>query len=250
MSAPDVVVTDDGAVRTVTLNRPHRLNAFTAATYRALADALAAAGTDVGVAVVVLLGAGRSFSSGVDLEALAAAEDAGDLRSEFDTLVCTLAGFPKPLLAAVQGSAVGFGMTLLLHADVVLAADDARFRPPFTALGTAPEAASSWLLPRLVGYQRAAELLFTSRWVSAAEAVDLHLVARRCPPDRLNSEVTAAAQEIAALPTAAVQAAKRLLRADWPRGVRDALDREYAAAAELAAVLRLPDRRGAVPDPG
>jgi len=245
---PDVLITDDGAVRTITLNRPHRLNAFTAATYRALADILAAAGTDDGVAVVVLLGAGRSFSSGVDLKALAAAEDTGDLRREFDTLVGTLAGFPKPLLAGVQGSAVGFGMTLLLHADVVLAADDARFRPPFTVLGTAPEAASSWLLPRLVGYQRAAELLFTSRWVSADEAVHLHLVARCCRPDRLNSEVTALAQEIAALSPAAVQAAKRLLRADWPRGVRDALDREYAATAELHAELRPPGRRGPDPD--
>lgn len=119
-------VADHETVRTLTLCRPSRLNAFTSASYRALAAALSAAARDHEVRVVELVGAGRAFSSGVDLDALAAAADPAEYRDSFALLLRELSAFPKPLLAGVHGAAVGFGMTILLHADVVVVADDAR----------------------------------------------------------------------------------------------------------------------------
>jgi len=172
-----VLASDDGPVRTLTLNRPTRLNAFTSASYRRLAQLLHDAGENPDVLVVVLRGHGRAFCSGVDVEELGVegGEGGQKLGETFDALVKELLGFAKPLVAAVHGPAVGFGATILLHCDVVLVADDARLRFPFTSLSTAPEAGSSALLPAIVGPQRAAELLFTSRWIDAAEAVSYGL---------------------------------------------------------------------------
>ncbi|HEY3811161.1 MAG TPA: enoyl-CoA hydratase/isomerase family protein, partial [Acidimicrobiales bacterium] len=145
----DVVLTaDEGAVRVLTLNRPARLNAFTAASYRSLAESLDAADEAPAVRVVVLVGAGRGFSSGVDLDAIPTDGDSSSELSEtFDGLLESLLRFSKPLIAGVHGVAVGFGATVLLHCDVVLVAEDSRIRMPFTVLGTAPEAGSSLLLP-------------------------------------------------------------------------------------------------------
>lgn len=154
---------DENGVRTLVFNRPARLNAFTAASYRMLAAALNEAADDDSVRVVELVGAGRAFSSGVDLDALAAA-DTDEYADAFAVLLPALTEFPKPLLAGVHGAAVGFGTTILLHADVVVVADDARLRLPFAQLGTVPEAASSVLLPAQVGLQRATELVLTGRW--------------------------------------------------------------------------------------
>ena len=165
---------DENGVRTLVFNRPARLNAFTAASYRMLAAALNEAADDDSVRVVELVGAGRAFSSGVDLDALAAA-DTDEYADAFAVLLPALTEFPKPLLAGVHGAAVGFGSTILLHADVVVVADDARLRLPFAQLGTVPEAASSVLLPAQVGLQRATELILTGRWMDAAEAVRLGL---------------------------------------------------------------------------
>jgi enoyl-CoA hydratase/carnithine racemase len=137
-----VLATDDGPVRTLTLNRPTRLNAFTSASYRRLAQLLHEAGEHPDVLVVVLRGQGRAFCSGVDLEELGTevAEGGQRLGETFDALVKELLSFAKPLVAAVHGPAVGFGATILLHCDVVLVADDARLRFPFTSLSTAPNA--------------------------------------------------------------------------------------------------------------
>ena len=237
VSVCGVTVVDDDGVRTVMLDRPARLNAFTAASYRALAAALEAAVRDETIRVVELVGAGRAFSSGVDLDALAGTADPDEYREAFAVLLETLIVFPKPLVAGVHGAAVGFGATILLHADVVLVADDARLRLPFTALGTAPEAGSSVLLPALVGPQRAAELLLTSRWIDAAEAVASGLAARRCAGADLRSELRQLAREIAARPPEAVAAARRLLRSGRAELVRAALEREDDAARELRAEL-------------
>jgi len=234
-----VLVEDEGPVRMLTLHRPERLNAFTAASYRLLSELLRRADDDPGVRVVVLRGAGRAFSSGVDLHALATRPDDGarELGVHFDELVETLASLRTPLVAAVHGPAVGFGATLLLHCDLVVLADDARLRFPFTSLRTAPEAGSSVLLPAAVGMQRAAGLLFTSRWLGAAEAVDIGLALRHCPPDRLSDEVLELAGDIAAQPPDAVAAAKRLLRAGRVDAVRAASARERLEASHLREVL-------------
>ena len=229
---------DDGGIRVVTLNRPHRHNAFTADGYRTLAGLLAESAADDDVRVVMLTGAGTGFCSGVDLAELAAAE--GDL-SEFDTtfhaLLRTLTTFPKPLLAVVHGAAVGFGFTVLLHCDIVVVAQDARMCAPFAALGTAPEAGSSHLLPRLVGPQRAAELLLTGRWLTAEEAVQWGLATRVVTSGTALEEGLALARSIAEHPPAAVAEAKRLLLRGRSDEIAAAITAEGRGAAALAGVL-------------
>lgn len=232
-----MLASDDGLVRTLTLNRPTRLNAFTAASYRRLAQLLRDAAENPNVLVVVLRGQGRAFCSGVDLEELGDEGGQGGqkLGEAFDALVKELLGFAKPLVAAVHGPAVGFGATILLHCDVVLVADDARLRFPFTSLSTAPEAGSSALLPAIVGPQRAAELFFTSRWIDAAEAVSYGLALFRCPRQQLDAEVGDLAERIAQQPGAAVASTKRLLRADRMQMVSAASRRERAEAGWLSS---------------
>lgn len=232
-----VLAVDHGRVRTLTLNRPTRLNAFSSASYRRLAQLLHDAAENPDIVVVVLRGEGRAFCSGVDLEELGDEEGQGGRRlgETFDALIKELLGFAKPLVAAVHGPAVGFGATILLHCDVVLLADDARLRFPFTSLSTAPEAGSSALLPAAVGPQRAAELLFTSRWIDAAEAVRYGLALSSCPRERLGAEVDALAERIAQQPAAAVVSAKRLLRADRMNMVSAASRRERAEAGWLSS---------------
>lgn len=241
-----VLATDDGPVRTLTLNRPTRLNAFTSASYRRLAQLLHDAAENPGVLVVVLRGQGRAFCSGVDLEELSDEAGQGGLRlgETFDALIKELLGFGKPLVAAVHGPAVGFGATILLHCDVVMVADDARLRFPFTSLNTAPEAGSSALLPAVVGPQRAAELLFTSRWIDATEAVRYGLAVSSCPREELDAEVGVLAERIAQQPAAAVASAKRLLRAERMKTVSAAGRRERAEAAWLSSRFGPPGSTG------
>ena len=241
-----VLASDDGPVRTLTLNRPTRLNAFTSASYRRLAQLLHDAAENPDVLVVVLRGQGRAFCSGVDVEELGVEGGQGGqkLGETFDALVKELLGFAKPLVAAVHGPAVGFGATILLHCDVVLVADDARLRFPFTSLSTAPEAGSSALLPAIVGPQRAAELLFTSRWIDAAEAVSYGLALSRCPREELDAEVGGLADRIAQQPGAAVASTKRLLRADRMQMVSAASRRERAEAGWLSSKFGPPGSAG------
>jgi enoyl-CoA hydratase/carnithine racemase len=227
----EIVVAGDGRVRILTLNRPDRINAFTASSYRRLARALDEADASSEVAVVLIEGAGRGFSGGVDLASVGADDDA--LSECFDDLLESLIRFTKPLLAAVHGAAVGFGATLLLHCDIVLVGDTARLRLPFTALGTTPEAASSALLPQLVGLQRASDLLLTSRWVTGTEAAQIGLAARCYPEETLHVEAMALAHALTELPDAALVTAKRLVRDGAADVVRAALSRESAAARSL-----------------
>jgi len=228
---PEIMVSDEGRVRIVTLNRPDRINAFTASSYRSLARVLDDAETDADVSVVLMEGAGRGFSSGVDLASVG--EDDVALSQCFDDLLDSLIRFSKPLLAAVHGVAVGFGATILLHCDIVMVADTARLRLPFTALGTTPEAASSALLPLLIGSQRAADLLLTSRWITGTEAARMGLAARSYPQESLHSEAHALARELTGLPDAALVTVKRLVKDGTADVARQALDRERAAANSL-----------------
>jgi enoyl-CoA hydratase/carnithine racemase len=226
---------DNGAVRTLQIDRGSRKNAFDQAQYRGLADALVAAAVDDSVHVVVVTGTGDAFSAGQDLEemaALAAGTSTGSADG-FPALLAALEAFPKPLIAAVNGVAVGIGMTMLLHCDIVLVADTARMRVPFSELGVPPEAGSSVLFADAVGWHQAAELLFTSRWVSAAEAVQMGLALRVVPAAELTDSAAELAESIAARSPWAVQTAKRLLLAGRGSRVQDARRREDAAFAEL-----------------
>ncbi|MGH3967011.1 MAG: enoyl-CoA hydratase/isomerase family protein, partial [Mycobacterium sp.] len=150
-------IDDDNRVRTLTLNRPKALNAFNEALYEATAGALLAAADDPEIAVVLLTGAGRAFSAGADLNEMQTRITDPQLGggSGFTTMIDALSRFPKPLICAVNGVGVGIGATILGYADLAFMSSTARLKCPFTSLGVAPEAASSYLLPHLVGRQNA-----------------------------------------------------------------------------------------------
>jgi enoyl-CoA hydratase/carnithine racemase len=225
-----------GPVRVLTLERPEVLNAFDTALYRATAAALDAARDDDDVHVVVLTGAGRAFSSGQDLGEMARLATGEQSGSGFPALLDALQAFDKPLVAAVNGAAIGIGFTLLPHCDLVLVADTARFRTPFAEMGVPPEAASSVLFPERMGAQQAARVLFTSAWLSAEEAVDLGIALRVVPAADLLDEALALAGQVAANPLPALRAIKGALLAGRNAAVTAA--RRYEEQA-FAAVLGL-----------
>jgi enoyl-CoA hydratase/carnithine racemase len=224
-----VLVENRGRVRILTLNRPDRKNAFNDDLYDGVAEALTSAADDPQVAVVVITGAEGAFSAGQDLGAMADSHVAADGSPRgFVPFVDVLQAFPKPLLAAVNGVAVGVGVTMLLHCDLVVAADTARFRTPFVSLGIVTEAGSSMLFPALLGWQETARLLFTSDFVDAAEAARIGLVWRVVPADELHAEVMGLADQIAAMPVSILVANKRLLIDARIDAVKAARQREEA----------------------
>jgi enoyl-CoA hydratase/carnithine racemase len=235
----DVSIVDGVAV--LTMNRPERKNAFDRRQYEELGRRLDAIAADDAIRVAVLTGAGAAFSSGQDLkemgelaERAARGEVANnDGTTGFTILLDALQRFPKPLVAAVNGVAVGIGMTLLPYCDIVLVAQSARLRVPFSELGVPPEAGSSVLFADVVGWQRAAELLLTSRWVSSDEAVEIGLALRSCPDASVLDEALVLAREIASKSPYSTRVIKELMVAG--RGTRstDARAREEALFATL-----------------
>ena len=191
MSDPVLQVHDDGRVRLITLDRPDALNAFNEALYDATAEALIDAAAAPEVAVVVLTGTGRAFSAGTDVAEMAARTvDPDGFQAGthgFPGLIDQLTEFPKPLLCAVNGMALGIGATLLGYAELVVMSTDARIRCPFTDLAVAPEAASSYLFPRLLGHQQASWLLMSSEWFSAEDCERMGLAWRVTAPERAPS---------------------------------------------------------------
>lgn len=224
-----VEVEDGDGIRVVTFCRPEVRNAFDFAMYRAVTGALEEATADDSLRAVVLTGAGGSFSSGQDLDemaAIAAGDGPPGVEGGFRGMLHAVAACPKPLLAAVAGPAVGLGFTLLAHCDLVLVAESARLRVPFAELGVPAEAASSYLFPLRMGWQQAARILLTGDWVSGPEAVDLGIALRACPDDRVLEETVALARRLAALPPHAVQEIKRLMWAGQAEAVAAARARE------------------------
>jgi enoyl-CoA hydratase/carnithine racemase len=236
---PPILAIEDvegGAVRIVRFNRPDARNAFNFALYDAVTDAITDAAVSSEVHVVVLTGTGSAFSAGQDLKEMAqivTGEATLEAAKGFRGLLDAVQSFEKPLLAAVNGVGVGLGFTLLAHCDLVFMADDARLRVPFAELGVPPEAASSYLFPLTMGWQRAAHLLFTGTWMGAREAVDAGIALAHFPEASLLDETLAVAAAIAAAPIDAVMASKRLLLATRREHVIAARDREDAAFVEL-----------------
>lgn len=227
---------DEQRVRTLTLDRPDALNAFDEELYDATADALLAAADDPGVAVVLLTGAGRAFSAGTDLVEMHRMSTDPDFqrgRHGFPGLLDALVAFPKPLVVAVNGVGLGIGATVLGFADLAFMSSTARLKCPFTSLGVAPEAASSYLFPRLVGHQAAAWMLLSSEWFSADEALAAGLVWRVCEPDDLLAEARRHAEVLARRPVASLVAVKQAMTAPLRAGIDAARERENAAFAEL-----------------
>lgn len=232
-----VRVESDGRVRRLVLDAPERLNALTAADYRALRAGLEDAAADESVGAVVLTGTGRAFSAGADrslVDGSASSEGRREAGEEFDALLAAFAECDLPIVAAVNGLAVGFGATILLHCDLVVLAESARLRFPFTALGIVPEAGSSALLPARGPWGPVAWALLSSEWVDADEAVRLGVAWRVVPDDHLAEEVAEAAATLAGLDRSAVTATKRLLVAGRDDVVRSAMARELDAMAALA----------------
>jgi enoyl-CoA hydratase/carnithine racemase len=241
---------DRDRARLLTFNRPDRANAFNEELYHAAADALRAAASDDDVAVVVFTGAGKAFCAGTDLLEMAETVDAGvdaggsggtTSRSGFPAFVDQLQEFPKPLLAAVNGAAVGLGFTMLAHCDIVFVSDRARLLAPFTNMGVAPEAASSYLLPRRMGRQRASVSLFTSDWISAEDAVATGLAVQQCRPESLVDDTMELATRIAAKSLPSLMATKRLLLDAEREGIARARMLENQAFAELLALPNAKD---------
>ena len=208
-----VTVKDSGPVRTVRMNRPDKKNALTATMYEAMATALEDANGHTHIRCVVIAGGPGAFSAGNDLAEFSQAAASGKgLAPSATRFLYALAQSERPLVAAVQGLAVGVGTTMLLHCDHVVAGDDARFSTPFVALGLVPEAASSLLAPRLMGHRRAFELLVMGRTLDAVAAQACGLVNASVPPGDVDAEAMKAADHIAALPAEAVAASRRLMR--------------------------------------
>jgi enoyl-CoA hydratase/carnithine racemase len=223
-------------VRVIAFNRPEVRNAFDTTMYQEVTAALRAADSDEAVGAVVLTGRGTAFTSGQDLAEMAAiatgtaVEGAGQ---GFMGLLDCLIDLSVPLLAAVNGVAVGLGFTLLPHCNLVLVDAEARLRVPFAELGVPPEAASSLLFPALMGWQQAARVLLTSEWVSAPELVELGLALQVCDAGSVLSETVALAARIAAHPRGATRASSSLVRAARRDAVVEANRREQGAFASL-----------------
>ena len=230
MMRETVLVEHDGGVAVVTWNRPRQRNAFNQRMWSEGRDTLRELLDDGRVRAVIVTGAGDAFSAGQDLGEMTSAPAEGE--HGFPGFMETLIGFDKPLIAAVNGVGVGIGLTMLLHCDIVYVSERARLRVPFVPLGVVPEAASSYLLPAIVGWQRAAEVLFTADWIDATRAVELGIASRLYPAAELLPAARAIAARIATGPLGAIRHTKRLLLATRAEQVRAARAREDAAFAE------------------
>lgn len=207
-----VLVHEAAGIMRIHLNRPEKKNALTQAMYHTMNQALLAANTRTDeIAAVLITGAGETFCAGNDLADFLRQEELTATAPVFQFLT-TLATIQVPVVAAVQGHAIGIGTTLLLHCDLVYAADNAQFALPFVNLGLVPEAASSQLLPLLCGHVKAAELLLLGEPFSAARAEQLNVVNQVLPASELEKRVEEVIQALAVQPKASLREAKRLLK--------------------------------------
>ena len=207
----DILVHTEAGVTTITLNRVDKKNSITTAMYATMADALDQAQADAAVRVVLLQGDVTIFSAGNDIGDFLNKPPAGEQSPVFRFLH-GIAAFPKPIVAAVCGPAVGIGTTMLLHCDLVYAGDNAAFSLPFVNLGLCPEAASSLLLPQMFGYHRAAEALLLGEPFMAEAALEIGLVNRIVPPTEVNAMAQTQARKLAAKPLTSLVETKRLMK--------------------------------------
>ncbi len=207
----DILVHSEAGVMTITFNRLERKNSITAAMYGAMADALATAESDKAIRVVVFQGHETVFSAGNDIGDFLNHPPAG-MDSPVFRFLRGIATFSKPLVAAVCGPAVGVGTTMLFHCDLVYAGDNAAFSMPFVNLGLCPEAASSLLVPQMLGYHRAAEALLLGEPFMAEAALEVGLVNRVVPPTEANGVAQGVARKLAAKPISSLVETKRLMK--------------------------------------
>jgi len=207
----DILIHTENGISTLTFNRVDKKNSITQAMYAALADGMEAAAANPEVRVVVFQGHETVFSAGNDLADFLNNPPAGDDAPVFRFLRA-IASFPKPVVAAVCGPAVGIGTTMLFHCDLVYAGDNAAFSLPFVNLGLCPEAASSLLVPQMLGYHRAAEALLLGEPFMAEAALEVGLVNRVVPPSEAHALAQSVAAKLAAKPASSLAVTKRLMK--------------------------------------
>lgn len=227
----DIIAERSGKVLRIQLNRPDKKNAMTSSMYLTMAELLEDATKDDQIRVALWYGAGDSFCAGNDIEDFIKNPPAsGD--SPQSRLMNALLNFEKPLVAAVQGAAIGGGTTMLGHCDFVYAGESAKFQLPFVNLGLVPEFGSSYLLPLRFGYVRAAELVLLGHPFGALRAVDLGLATSVVPDQKLLATATETAEALAMKPAGGVQAAKRLMKETFRAQLEQAVKSENEAFAE------------------
>ena len=228
----EILQHQDAGVLTLTFNRVERKNSINVAMYDALATAIAQAADDAATRVVVIQGHETVFSAGNDIEDFLKNKPAGDDSPVFRFLR-GIAAFPKPLIAAVCGPAVGIGTTMLFHCDLVYAGDNAAFSMPFVNLGLVPEAASSLLAPRMFGHHRAAEALLLGEPFMAEAALEVGLVNRVLPPTEANAYAQQQARKLAAKPLPSLITTKALMKGGYLGEILHRMDQEGAHFARM-----------------
>ena len=228
----DILTHQDAGVLTLTFNRVERKNSINVAMYDALATAIAQAADDAATRVVVIQGHETVFSAGNDIEDFLKNKPAGDDSPVFRFLR-GIAAFPKPLIAAVCGPAVGIGTTMLFHCDLVYAGDNAAFSMPFVNLGLVPEAASSLLAPRMFGHHRAAEALLLGEPFMDEAALEVGLVNRVLPPTEANAYAQQQARKLAAKPLPSLITTKALMKGGYLGEILHRMDQEGAHFARM-----------------
>ncbi|MBC7453468.1 MAG: enoyl-CoA hydratase [Massilia sp.] len=241
----DILTSKTDGLLTIQFNRPQRKNAITSAMYQSMADALLDAESDAAVRAVLFLGAPDIYTAGNDLEDFlknAPAAGENDAVRPVYQFMHALSGCSKPVVAAVAGAAIGIGTTMLMHCDLVYAADNAKFSMPFVQLGLCPEFASSVLLPAIAGYPRAAEKLLLGEAFLAPEALQMGLVSKLLPPDELLAFARHQAAKLVALPAASIRATKALMKCPRAEQIAAALEAEITL---FGAMLSAPEAKEA-----
>ena len=243
MKPQEILLAQDGPIATITLNRPDQLNAYTTTMGDEITSAFRSLQRDESVRVVILTGAGRAFCAGVDLEHLKAhnlGENAstGPRLGEEDflrRLPLEMRDYPKPIIAAINGHAIGVGMTMLMPCDIRIAAEDAKLGFVFTRLGILPGLGSTHLLPNLVGMARAQELVLTAKKILGSEAAEIGLVNKAVPREDVFSEARAIAEQMAEVDPIVLSFAKRALHFGAGHSMAEAMKNEQNESAAMKA---------------
>lgn len=235
MTNPTIIHSLSEGIARITLNRPDRLNSFTAAMHEELRAVLA----DLGEArVVVITGAGRGFCAGQDLNDRAVASDGpidlgATVEASWNPLIRTLAGLPQPVIARVNGVAAGAGANIALACDLVIAGKSAKFIQSFAAIGLIPDSGGTWVLPRLVGQARALGMALTGEPVMAQMAAEWGMIWKAVEDETLDAEVDAVAAKLAALPPLGLAEIKRMIRSSWGKSLDAELDEQRDTMRKL-----------------
>ena len=236
----ELLYATDGHVATITFNRPDRMNTITPAMLHGFSDLLLRADDDTDVRVIVITGNGRAWCAGLDVGAAVSGDGIGGntsgMTGEFplrDAPPVVLNKIDTPTIASLNGGAAGYGLDLALGCDIRIAAEGAKLSAAYTARGLVPESGGTWLLPRIVGWSRAAELIFTARTLTAPEALDYGLVSQVVTADELEGATAELAAAVAANAPLAIRAAKRMMRHAMTENLEDHVQRQYLALLPL-----------------